>query len=216
MKNLKKILAIALILATLGCVPAFAAAGAAAATQSSPEFATYLTQVKTCQYFTDDAVPSGDITTILNAGINAQSGMNQQPWHFSAIASKDVQNEIADEMGFPAATGTSSKAMMADAPLAIVVSCTDGNSYDAGLATQAMNACALALGYATKIISSPTNVINGENQAHYRSELGIPSNMSAVGILLVGKPLDTSDIDPDTITGPTTRNPYSEVVTLVN
>ncbi len=216
MKNLKKILAITLTLATLGCVTAFAAAGAAAPTQSSPEFATYLTQVKTNQYFTDDAVSSDDITTILNAGINTQSGMNQQPWHFSAITSKDVQNEIAEEMGFPAAAGTESKAMMADAPLAIVVSCTDGNSYDAGLATQAMNACALALGYATKIISSPTGVINGENQEHYRSELGIPSDMSAVGILLVGKPLDTSDLDPDTITGPTTRNPFSEMATIIN
>ncbi len=216
MKNLKKILAITLALATLGCITAFAATGAAAPTQSYPEFATYLTQVKTNQYFTDDAVPTDDITTILSAGVNAQSGMNQQPWHFSAITSKDIQNEIADEMGFPAAVGTSSKAMMADAPLAIVVSCTDGNSYDAGLATQAMNACALALGYATKIISSPTGVINGENQEHYRSELGIPSDMAAVGILLVGKPLDTSDIDPDTLTGATTRNSFSEVTTIIN
>ncbi len=188
----------------------------AAATVSDAEFATYLGEVKTCQYFTDDPVEEAQVETIVNAGINAQSGMNQQDWHFTAVASRDIMDEIADDMGSPRSdSDTLSRAQVADAPLLIIVSCGEGTEYDAGLATQAMNAAALALGYGTKIISSPTSVLNGERQDYYRELLDIPEDMETVGMLLVGEALDTSDLDPDSITAATTRNSYDEMTTYL-
>ena len=152
-----------------------------------------LTYVATTQYFTDDAVEEGDIDTILDAGINAPSAMNGQKWHFSAITYKEVLEQIAADMAAGTVTGTSgsgngtqSKAGIADAPLAIVVSCSSGSEFDAGLACQAMSSAAILLGYGTKIISSPTIVLNGENQDEYRELLGIPEDYSAVAVLLVG------------------------------
>ncbi|MCD8208852.1 MAG: nitroreductase family protein [Bacteroidales bacterium] len=192
--------------------------GSAAAGMTDEEFARYLTEVKTCQYFLDDPVPDDDIETILMAGINAQSGMNQQNWHFSAVTSREVQQEIADDMGIDS-SDPASKAMIADAPLAIIVSMGEGSGteYDAGLATQSMNAAALALGYSTKIISSPKNVLNGEKQDYYRTLLGIPEDKSVVGVLLVGMPLDDSALeDLDGVTGATTRNDFSEMATIVS
>ena len=152
-----------------------------------------LTDVATTQYFTDDAVEEEDIDTILDAGINAPSAMNGQKWHFSAITDKEVLEQIAADMAAGTVTGTSgsdngtqSKAGIADAPLAIVVSCASGSEFDAGLACQAMSSAAILLGYGTKIISSPTIVLNGENQDEYRELLGIPEDYSAVAVLLVG------------------------------
>ncbi len=201
---------------TEGGTTAATTSDAAAAAVSDAEFATYLGEVKTCQYFTDDPVEEAQVETIVNAGINAQSGMNQQDWHFTAVTSQDIMDEIADDMDTPRSdSGSLSRAQVADAPLLIIVSCGEGTEYDAGLATQAMNAAALALGYGTKIVSSPTSVLNGERQDYYRELLGIPEDMETVGMLLVGKALDTSDLDPDSITGATDRNPYDEMTTYL-
>ncbi len=189
-----------------------------AADTEDPDFAAFLGEVKTCQYFTEDPVDEADVDTILNAGINAQSGMNRQNWHFTAVASRDIMDEMAEDMGTPrssASSGSLSTAQIADAPLVIIISCTEGVDYDAGLATQAMNAAALALGYGTKIISSPTRVLNGDQQDYYRELLDIPEDMETVGMLLVGTPLDTSDYDPDTISGATGRKDYDEVTTYL-
>lgn len=181
-----------------------------------------LTDVATTQYFTDDAVEEGDIDTILDAGINAPSAMNGQKWHFSAITDKEVLEQIAADMAAGTVTGTSgsdngtqSKAGIADAPLAIVVSCASGSEFDAGLACQSMSSAAILLGYGTKIISSPTIVLNGENQDEYRELLGIPEGYSAVAVLLVGYADEDVDESADGYTGATERNSAEDMATYV-
>ena len=181
-----------------------------------------LTDVATTQYFTDDAVEEEDIDTILDAGINAPSAMNGQKWHFSAITDKEVLEQIAADMAAGTVTGTSgsdngtqSKAGIADAPLAIVVSCASGSEFDAGLACQAMSSAAILLGYGTKIISSPTIVLNGENQDEYRELLGIPEDYSAVAVLLVGYADEDVDESTDGYTCATERNSAEDKATYV-
>ncbi len=116
--------------------------------------------------------------------------------------------------GAPAAGGIS-KAGLTDAPVAIVISCTNGSDLDAGLACQNMSVTAQLLGYGTKIISSPTMALNGEKQSEYRELLGIPENQSAVAILLIGMEDTSVDESVDGYTGASERNPLNEVVTYV-
>ena len=104
-----------------------------------------LTETRTTQYFNDERVPLDDINAILDAGRNALSGMNMQPWHFSAIINPTVIKKIAGSMSMapppgvpaPVASGTAAsggsvtprpvtstaypKAGFADAPAAIAV-----------------------------------------------------------------------------------------------
>jgi len=75
-----------------------------------------------------------------------------------------------------------------------------------------MSAEAQLLGYGTKIISSPTIALNGEKQAEYKEFLGIPDDMTAVCILLIGK---TDQEAYDAVSGVTTRNSVEEVVTYL-
>lgn len=200
--------------------------------------------IPTTQYFTDEAVSEDDIETILLSGVNAPSAMNQQPWHFSVITSSSVLQQIADDMsnampsgaapaGAPengadaenappaddkavATQNTSAvKAGIADAPLAIVVSCSTGAGLNAGLACQNMSVTAQLLGYGSKIISSPTIALNGEKQEEYRAVLGIPEDYTAVAILLIGYEDTTVDQTADTYSGATERNPMADVVTYV-
>lgn len=123
----------------------------------------------------------------------------------------------ADGTAFPPAgvPGGGTKAGLTDAPLAIVVSCADGSELDAGLACQNMSVAAQLLGYGTKIISSPTMALNGEKQAQYRQQLGIPEDQSATAILLIGREDTSVDKSADGYTGATARKPSETLVTYV-
>ena len=128
--------------------------------------------------------------------------------------------EMNGNAAFPAppagAGGSGSvKAGIADAPLAIVISCAPGSELDAGLACQNMSAAAQLLGYGSKIISSPTMALNGGKQAEYRELLGIPEEHSAAAILLIGREDTSVDTAADGYTGATTRDPLEDVVTYL-
>ena len=105
------------------------------------------------------------------------------------------------------------KAGITDAPLAIVVSCKEGSEFDAGLTCQNMSVEAQLLKYGTKIISSHTIVLNGENQETFRELLGIPDDQSAVAVLLVG--MEDTSLEADAVTAATIRNAAEEIVTKV-
>ena len=104
------------------------------------------------------------------------------------------------------------KAGMGDSPVAIIVSAKDGSDFDAGLATQIMAVESVLLGYGTKIISSPTIVLNGDEKDSYKEQLGIPDGMSVKGVLLIGK-ADLSKADASS--GATPRKDKKETVTFV-
>ena len=53
----------------------------------------------TTQAFTDEAVSAGDLNTILQAGLSSASAINQQPWFFAVVTSKEVMSEIAGAGG---------------------------------------------------------------------------------------------------------------------
>lgn len=185
--------------------------------------------ILTIQAFSNEAVPEADIQKIVQAGVNAQSAINKQPWHFSVVTNKDVLTDLSEKMksampkggpkggpgGKPPAPGkgpSSPKAALGDSPAAIIVSARDGSDFDAGLATELMTVEAVLLGYGTKIISSPTIVLNGPDKAEYQKLLDIPADMSVKAVILIGK---SAEKKSDAISSATTRNPVSEVVSFI-
>ena len=149
-----------------------------------------------------------------------------QPWHFSVVTDKDLLNKISKDMASgmkrvsapdsgkmpPPPAPAGAKAGMGDSPAAIIISAKDGSEFDAGLATQLMTIEAISLGYGTKIISSPTIALNGENQAEYKKALEIPEAMNAKAVILIGK-YDKSKADA--VTGATPRKDKDEVVSFI-
>ena len=180
--------------------------------------------VGTTQAFTDETVPEEDIRTILQAGLAAESAINQQPWFFVALTDQEVMKEISGSgMPFGAPGGapgsapgaapgkmegkeppkgdmppmaTGAKASVGDSPLAILVyvnekSMSPNPSFDCGLAVQNMYLAAVSLGYGAKVVSSPTNALNGEKHDEFCVKFGVDPEMKAVAVLLIGK-ADTS------------------------
>ena len=120
-------------------------------------------------------------------------------------------NDKKDMPAPPAGGAKSSNAGIADAPAAIIISCTDGSEFDAGLACESMADMANVMGYGTKILSSPTMALNGEKKDEYKELLKIPKDQSVVAVLLVGHTKEPVD----SMTGATERNPFGEVAGFI-
>ena len=118
--------------------------------------------------------------------------------------------------GVPAAGSGSAKAALGDSPVAVIVYMDENTSspnasFDCGLACQNMVIAANALGYGTKIISSPTMSLNGENHDALCEKLGVDASLNAVAVLLIG----VADTEVDGATGATTRSTVAEKVSFV-
>ena len=166
-----------------------------------------LREDKTTQAFTDDPVDEDDLTKIVEAGVNAPSAMNSQPWHFTVVTNADVLAQMNGDM--PAAA--TPKAGVADAAAAIVISAQTGDfaQFDCGEACGWMNAAARALGYGTKVVAAARNTINAS--AELKATPGIPEDMDVAAILLIG----TTDDSIDGATGATERSAFDDVVTII-
>ncbi|MGM9797936.1 MAG: nitroreductase family protein [Parabacteroides sp.] len=187
----------------------------------------------TTQAFLKDPVPEADIQRIVNAGINAPSAMNRQPWHFTVVSNAETIQQMGEAAkvamkniqmppkNAPKAGGEEKpkpptskgpRSAVGDSPVIIVISCNEGSEFDAGLACESMNDMANLLGYGTKIASSATIFLNGENKADYYEKFQIPEGQRIVTVLLVGK-INTEGYDA--VTSATPRKPQEQVVSFV-
>ena len=115
----------------------------------------------------------------------------------------------------PMTSGTS-KAALGDSPVAVIIYMDENTSstnasFDCGLACQNMVIAANALGYGTKIVSSPTMALNGENHDALCEKLGVDTSLTAVAVLLIGTP----DTTVDGATGASERSSMDEKVSFV-
>lgn len=164
-----------------------------------------LETVKTARGFTQEAVPDADIKRILLAGINAPSGHNRQPWHFTVVTDSALLDEIDTAAGKP-----KTRLSLAGSPLAIIISADDTSAYavfDCGTAADRMATAAFALGYGTKIVATPASVIAEK----YQEKLGIDEIYRPIAVLLIG----VENPDADAVTAPTTRSAFDEKVNFV-
>lgn len=158
----------------------------------------------------------------MEAGLKATSAINQQPWYFAVVANKTVMEEISGGSGFGAMpsgmpnASQSEKAALGDSPVAVIIYMNENTSspnasFDCGLACQNMVIAANALGYGTKIISSPTMYLNGADHDALCVKLGVDKAYTAVAVLLIGMP----DNEVDGVTGATQRSLIEEKVSFV-
>ena len=194
----------------------------------------------TTQAFIDEKVPEEDIRTILQAGLAAESAINQQPWFFVALMDQEVMKEISGSgMPFGAPGGapggvpgkmdgkeppkgdmppmaSGAKASVGDSPLAILIyvnekSMSPNPSFDCGLAVQNMYLAAVSLGYGAKVVSSPTNALNGEKHDEFCEKFGVDPEMKAVAVLLVGK----ADLSADATSSASVREGLESKTSII-
>jgi len=168
----------------------------------SEDIITILTEGKTNWFFTAEPVEDADLVTILQAGANTPSAINEQPWHFSVVTDPEIITELADTES------------TRQAPVMVLISVTSGNEMklvDAGLACQSMQIAARALGYATKIETSAARTVRNDQSGDWAEMLSIPDGKTARVALFIGHEDETIDA----VTSASARLSLEEVVSFV-
>jgi len=125
-----------------------------------------------------EPIPAGDMRQIVEAGRQAPSAANRQPWHFVVVGDADQRQQVAE-----ACNGQS---WMADAAY-IIVACArpsiSSNWYrvDVAIAVENMVLAAKALGYGTCWIGA-------FDSAKVKSVCGIPDDVDVVACTPLGVP----------------------------
>lgn len=169
-------------------------------------------------------MPAGGLPEGMSEGFTPPEGASfpkDMPQNMPAMPEgsgmpQNMPSGNAMPQGVPGAGSGSAKAALGDSPVAVIVymnenSSSPNASFDCGLACQNMVIAANALGYGTKIISSPTMSLNGENHDALCEKLGVDPSLSAVAVLLIG----IADTEVDGATGATTRSAIEEKVSFV-
>ena len=170
--------------------------------------------------FDSRSIDDEALETIITAGLYAPTGMNRQPWHFTVIKSKEMLEKFgAARRSLPLPPGIPPEAAakfgdpMRNAPVMIIVSAKEGGTAfeDCCLAMENMFIAAASLGYGVKIISSPTRSLNGADHDQICGRLGVDPSLTAVAVLLVGKP----DQSVDGVSGASVRSGLDEKTVIV-
>jgi nitroreductase len=147
--------------------------------------------------FVAGAIPRADLDRIVQAGINAPSAVNRQPWHFTVVQNQALAKKLVSNL--------------VDGNVLIVVSAQgDGKTngvqiLDCALAVQSIYLAAQALGYGSRIYTGPMDNLNKT----LKPELGLPSGHSAVALVRVGKVQGPVDV----ISAASSRKKATDLVT---
>ncbi|HJN17249.1 MAG TPA: nitroreductase family protein [Armatimonadota bacterium] len=142
--------------------------------------------------YVPDPVPDDHLEQILEAGRQAPSARNRQPWHFIVVRDPERREAVAK--------ACAGQMFMADADVTVCV-CglpaeSDWQRVDASIALQNMVLAATAFGYGTCWIGAM-------DKDEVRAVLGIPPELEILCLTPIGVP----DADPDA----RPRKPMSEI-----
>jgi len=134
--------------------------------------------------YSSEPVTEEDLKTILEAGMNAPSANNRQPWHFVVVNDRAKLNGIMEVHPY--------SRMLAEAPTAIVV-CGDTKisttfwQQDCSAATENILLAARALNLGTVWLG----VYPGKDRVNEVRELfGLPQHVQPLAIIALGHPAE--------------------------
>jgi 5,6-dimethylbenzimidazole synthase len=176
------------------------------------EFRDVLTGRRSCRAFTKSPVPQADVTAIIQAGCQAPSPLNLQPWEFVIITDDGVKKQIrtvadAAKQAVVDADGPSwvnkyGMDFLETTPLMIAVTANPkkgglGNFFNQPLgAYQAGSACVQNMMLAATELGYESLWFTFFDPDKLAPVLGIPENLQIAGLVLVGKPMEPSKAPP--------------------
>jgi len=147
---------------------------------------TAIMQRRSIRRYLPKPIPKSHLETILEAGRQAPSAANRQPWHFVVVRDEPQKRKLA--------AACSGQTWMADADSII---CGLGKPevnekwypVDVAIALQNMILAATALGYGTCWVGA-------FEEAQVKGVLGIPEEVKVVALTPLGTPADKPEARP--------------------
>ena len=150
-----------------------------------------------CKSYTDAEVSDEVLEEIVQAGINAPSAINGQPWQFIIVKDADARSKL-----------------VSGAPAAIIVAVPEedynpgGDSmFAAGLAAESMYLYAQAIGLGAHMYTAPVSMTIAADPAAY----GVPEGYEAAVVISFGY----YDNFVDAASAATVRNDYDSFVSVL-
>ncbi len=139
-----------------------------------------------CKKYKSDAVPDEMIETIVNAGLNAPSGKNNQAPIILAVSNKELRDRLSK---LNASILNANIDPFYNAPVVLVV-LADKNCftylYDGSLVMENMLLTASSLGLGSCWIHRAKEMFEAEEGKQILKELGIPENYEGIGNCIIG------------------------------
>lgn len=153
--------------------------------------------------YLDQPVEHDKLQAIVECGINAPSGMNQQPWVIRVVEDttyiKGITEVFRAEQPEQVERDPDFKTMFRNAPTVICVATPkDGKGQlDAGMLGENMMLAAQSLGLGTCCLGGPVHFMKTSEAARpYVERLNIPEDYELCYILAVGYPDETPEAKP--------------------
>ena len=169
---------------------------------NAPEVVKALQGVRQARKYRSDPVPDSVLAELFEVARWTGSSRNTQPWRFIVITDKEQLRQIS-ELRTPIN-------WVADAPLAIAIVLDGGDeaseAYDEGRVTERLLIAAHLLGLGGGIAWYG----DAAQQAQAKHILGIPANLTARSVVVIGYPTTTKDHRPNPAKGG--RKPMAKLV----
>lgn len=144
--------------------------------------------------YTDEALTEAELDSVLEAGLQAPTGMNRQEIRFSVVRGDNpVLAELDEEKRRLRGQEKQQHNFYYEAPVLIFLSAEDNfkwSKVDAGIAVQNMALAAESMGLGTLIIGCVYDALNGDKKEYFSRVLQIPEGYSFEIALAVGHKAD--------------------------
>jgi len=146
-----------------------------------------------------EQITEEQLKILLDAGEQAPSARNAQPWHFTVVQNKDLIKAVSD-----AANVQMKREPAVDvfygAPTVIFLSC-DPNAHpwtrlDCGIAVENIALAAHSIGLGSVIIGICYTAFDGDKGAEFAKQLKFPENYTFAVSIAIGRPAMTKDAHP--------------------
>jgi nitroreductase len=152
-------------------------------------------QRSSARAYSSEKLTQSELNAILEAGLQAPTGMNQREIRFSVLNGTDpALAELDEEMRRLRGLEKQPQNFYHDAPVLILLSAEDGfrwGTIDAGIAVQNMSLAAESLGLGSLIIGCIYDALHGEKQDYFAEKFRIPEGYSFQIALAVGHRTDS-------------------------
>lgn len=144
--------------------------------------------------YSEEKPTQAELDTILEAGLQAPTGMNQKEIRFSVVdGNNPILAELDEEKRRLRGQEKQPHNFYYEAPVLIFLSAEDDfkwSKVDAGIAVQNMALAAESLGLGNLIIGCVYDALRGEKKEYFSQELQIPEGYSFEIALAVGHKID--------------------------
>jgi len=154
---------------------------------------------RSIRMFTPEQINDSDLQTILDAGLYAPNGRNEQKWHFTVIQDKNVLERMLSSIKeniqdsgndfLKERASSPSYNTFYHAPTVIMIS---GNAesklvqIDCGAAAQTIALAAESLNINSCVMTSPGLLFASDKGAQWINELGIPEGYNHIVTVVLG------------------------------